>query len=53
MSGNIDTAALDGFGTQAAFGTASGEVWQSDDSGATWSRTHHGLAPVTSLSLVP
>ena len=52
MTGNIDTAALDGFGTQAAFGTASGDVWQSDDSGATWSRTHHGLAPVTSLSIV-
>jgi len=53
MVGNVDTAALDGFGTQAAFGTASGEVWQSSDSGATWSRTHHGLAPVTSLSLLP
>ena len=39
--------------TQAAFGTASGEVWQSSDSGATWARTHHGLAPVTSLSLLP
>jgi hypothetical protein len=53
VSGNIDTAALDGFGERAAFGTASGEVWQSSDSGATWERTHSGLAPVTSLSLVP
>ena len=52
MNGNVDTAALDGLGDQAAFGTASGEVWQSRDSGASWSRTHHGLAPVTSLSFV-
>ena len=53
MTGNIDTGALDGLGDRAAFGTASGEVWESGDAGATWRRTHHGLAPVTSLSLVP
>jgi len=53
MAANVDTAALDGFGEHAVFGTASGEVWQSDDSGATWERTHHGLAPVTSVALVP
>jgi hypothetical protein len=52
MTGNIDTAALDGLGVRTAFGTASGEVWQSSDSGATWERTHSGLAPVTSLSFV-
>jgi hypothetical protein len=53
MDGNIDTGALDGYGTHAVFGTAAGEVWQSSDSGATWTRTHHGLPPITSLSLVP
>jgi hypothetical protein len=53
MTGNVDTAALDGFGDHAVFGTADGDVWESDDAGATWERTHHGLAPVTSVSLVP
>ncbi len=53
MDGNIDSHALDGTGDRAAFGTRGGEVWESSDAGHTWSRTRQGLAPVTSLSLVP
>ncbi|MGZ4675584.1 MAG: WD40/YVTN/BNR-like repeat-containing protein [Acidimicrobiia bacterium] len=53
MTGNIDTGALDGYGEHAVFGTAGGEVWQSSDSGATWTRTHEGLAPVTGVSVLP
>lgn len=53
MSANVDSHALDGSGVHAAFGTASGEVHESTDGGTTWSRTHSGLAPVTSLSLIP
>jgi hypothetical protein len=52
IDGNVDSHALDAVGTDAAFGTPRGEVYESTDSGATWVRRHHGLAPVTSLSLV-
>jgi len=52
MVGNVDTAALDGLGECVAFGTPTGEVWHSADSGSTWDRIHSGLAPVTSVSLV-
>ena len=50
--GNVDSHALDAVGSHAAFGTPKGEVYESSDAGVTWSRTQHGLAPVTSLSLV-
>lgn len=53
MTGNVDTAALDGLGDQVAFGTPTGEVWVSNDAGTTWEQRHKGLAPVTSLSLLP
>jgi hypothetical protein len=53
MVGNVDTAALDGLGEHVAFGTRTGDVWQSADSGSTWDRLHTGLAPVSSISLVP
>lgn len=52
MTGNVDTAALDGMGERVVYGTAGGEVWESTDSGTTWEQRHKGLAPVTSLSLV-
>ena len=53
IDGNVDSHALDGFGAHAVFGTPRGEVYESADAGATWSRSRQGLAPVTSLSLVP
>jgi len=53
IDGNVDSHALDGFGAHAAFGTPQGDVYESTDAGATWILTHRGLAPVTSLSLVP
>ena len=49
----VDSYALDGLGDDAVFGTGAGEVWQSTDSGSTWSRTHRNLASVTSVSLLP
>ncbi len=53
IDGNVDSHALDGSGAHAAFGTPKGDVYESTDAGATWTLTHNGLAPVTSLSLVP
>jgi hypothetical protein len=53
VEGNVDTHALDLLGDRAAFGTRDGVVWESHDAGATWSVTHRGLAPITSVSLVP
>ncbi len=52
IEGNVDTHALDGWGEFAAFGTRTGEVYESTNAGETWTRTHRGLAPVTSLSIV-
>ena len=53
MEDPVETQALDGLGADAVFGTTSGEVWRSNDSGRSWSRTHRGLATVTSVSLTP
>ncbi len=53
LDGNIDTHALDGFAEHVMYGTPHGEVWESTDTGTTWSRTHQKLASVTSISLVP
>ncbi len=52
IDGNIETHALDGSGELAAFGTRSGEVYESTNAGETWTRTHRGLAPITSVSIV-
>lgn len=49
----VDSHALDGLGADAIYGTADGEVWQSSDAGRSWTRTHRGLATVTSVSLTP
>ena len=53
IEGNVDTHALDALGDTIAYGTRTGTVWQSTDAGTTWDRLADGLAPVTSLSLVP
>ena len=52
IDGNVDSHALDGLGDLAAFGTPTGEVYESTDAGTTWTRTHTGLSPVTSLTIV-
>ncbi|MEP6626309.1 MAG: hypothetical protein ABJC79_17810, partial [Acidimicrobiia bacterium] len=52
IDGNVDSHALDALGSDAAFGTPRGEVYESTDAGATWIRKYHGLAPITSLSVV-
>ena len=46
FSDNIDTACLAASGSRAAFGTADGSVYTSDDQGATWSLAAEGLRPV-------
>ena len=53
IDGNVDSHALDGLGNHAAFGTPKGDVYESTDAGATWTRTRSGLPPITSLALVP
>jgi photosystem II stability/assembly factor-like uncharacterized protein len=53
VGGNIDTHALDALDDEVVYGTRSGVVWQSTDSGSTWTVREHKLAPVTSLSLLP
>lgn len=53
IRGNVDAHALDAHGDRVVFGTRDGTVWQSEDAGDTWVRLLDGLAPVTSLSLVP
>jgi BNR/Asp-box repeat. len=53
IDGNVDSHALDGLGDHAAFGTPTGDVYESTDAGATWIRTRSGLPPVTSLTIVP
>lgn len=52
IDGNIDSHALDGTGTVAAFGTPRGDVYESVNSGARWRRARSGLPAVTSLILV-
>lgn len=52
MEGNVDSHALDGIGETIVYGTPSGDVWESVDTGTTWHRTHHRLPSVTSLSLL-
>jgi hypothetical protein len=52
---NIDTYCLDALndGSFAAFGTADGRVYGSDDGGAAWSELVTGLPPVQHFLLVP
>ena len=52
---NIDSLCLDALpdGSFAAFGTADGRVFGSEDVGATWSELASGLAPVLSVLLLP
>jgi hypothetical protein len=52
---NIDTYCLDALndGSYAAFGTADGRVYGSDDGGLTWLELVTGLPPVQHLLVVP
>jgi BNR/Asp-box repeat len=52
---NIDTSCLDALndGSYAAFGTADGAVYASDDGGVTWHEVTTGLPPVHHLLVVP
>jgi hypothetical protein len=52
---NIDTYCLDALndGSYAAFGTADGRVYGSDDGGLTWLELATGLPPVQHLLVVP
>lgn len=47
---NIDTACLAASGTSVAFGTQDGEVYSSEDRGATWARVAEGLPAVNSVA---
>ncbi len=53
FDGNIDTARLAAAGSTAAFGTAGGEVYVSQDAGRTWEQAAQGLPSVRSLLLAP
>ena len=46
---NIDTHCLDADGPRAAFGTAEGAVWTTEDQGRTWELAHEGLPRVTAV----
>jgi hypothetical protein len=48
---NIDTACLQAAGPVVVFGTEDGRVFQSPDSGATWTQLTKGLPPVRCISL--
>jgi hypothetical protein len=52
---NIDTYCLDALndGSYAAFGTADGRVYTSEDGGASWAELVTGLPPVNHLLVVP
>ena len=52
---NIDTACLDALndGSYAAFGTADGRLFGSDDGGATWLELVTGLGPARHVLVVP
>jgi hypothetical protein len=52
FTGNIDTFCLDACGPSVAFGTESGEVYFSDDTGQTWSRIADGLSSVRGLTFI-
>ena len=48
---NIDTGCLVLDGTTAAFGTADGRVFVSDDAGDSWTEAAAGVPPVTAIQL--
>ncbi|HEY8199757.1 MAG TPA: hypothetical protein VII47_00210, partial [Actinomycetota bacterium] len=50
--GNIDTGCLAATPDLAAFGTEDGEVFLSDDAGASWEVAASGLPPVRALTIV-
>jgi hypothetical protein len=49
---NIDTGCLDALGPVAAYGTADGACFTSDDAGASWRRALDGLPPVTAVAVL-
>ena len=50
---NIDTACLDAAGSVAAFGTATGVVYATDDAGETWGLVAEGLPRIHCLVVLP
>ena len=48
---NVDTGCLDARGHTAAFGTADGDVYVSEDAGSTWDRGATGLPAVRALAI--
>jgi hypothetical protein len=48
---NVDSGCLDGDGPLAAFGTAAGDVYLSEDEGRRWRPVASGLPPIRSLLL--
>jgi hypothetical protein len=50
--GNIDTGCLAATPELAAFGTEGGEVFVSDDAGASWELAASGLPPVRAVAIV-
>jgi hypothetical protein len=51
FSDNIDTGCLALDGTTAAFGTADGRVFVSEDAGDSWNEAAAGMPPITALQL--
>lgn len=49
---NIDTGCLDADGSDAVFGTSDGDVFRSQDAGATWENTASGLPPIQHVVLL-
>jgi len=49
FASNLDSHCLGADGPRAAFGTAEGDVWRSDDAGRTWERAADGLSRVTAV----
>ena len=49
FASNVDSHCLGADGPRAAFGTAEGDVWRSDDAGRTWERAAEGLSRVTAV----
>jgi hypothetical protein len=52
FTGNVDTGCLAADGRTAAFGTADGRVYVSEDAGESWREAASGLGRVTCLALV-
>lgn len=50
FTGNIDTGCLIASGSEAAFGTADGEIFSSADGGLTWRQAASGLPPIRAVT---